>query len=411
MDIKKKIKKIPHAPGVYFFYNKSGKILYIGKAVDLKRRISSYFQKKDINPKLRLLTSSIHCFDYLITSSEAEALIHEASLIKQHQPKYNIVHKDDKTYPYLKLTIKEKFPRLIITRKKDDKKALYYGPYTNSKLLRQAFVFIKRVFKLRTCNKMPKKSCLRYHLKHCLAPCVIPDTHNDYRETIKGLRLFLSGRKGKLVDRLTKRMNECTKNFRYEQAMATRDQIQALTVLIERNKPILYAPSDMQDLKSVLKMNRLPFKIEAFDISNIQGKYATGSMVSFVKGQPDKNEYRRFRIKAVKQADDFAMIKEVVRRRYARLKKENRKMPDLVIIDGGKGQLSSAYKALKELNLDLKVISIAKNPDRIFTLKKQMPLVLSRRQKAFKLIQRIRDEAHRFAIRYHHLLRGKAYRK
>jgi len=167
----------------------------------------------------------------------------------------------------------------------------------------------------------------------------------------------------------------------------------------------------MQDLKSVLKMNRLPFKIEAFDISNIQGKYATGSMVSFVKGQPDKNEYRRFRIKAVKQADDFAMIKEVVRRRYARLKKENRKMPDLVIIDGGKGQLSSAYKALKELNLDLKVISIAKNPDRIFTLKKQMPLVLSRRQKAFKLIQRIRDEAHRFAIRYHHLLRGKAYRK
>lgn len=408
MDIKKSLKNIPHSPGVYLFRNGKRRVIYIGKASNLSKRVLSYFQKKYPDPRIQLMISSVKGIDYIPTASSAEALIYEASLIKERKPKYNIALKDDKSYPHLKLTVKEVYPRFLITRRLKRDGSLYYGPYTNVKLLRKAVSMMKRIFPLRVCNKIPKKACLSYHLGQCLGPCINKNIDSSYRDVVEDIKLFLKGRKKKLIKRLSERMEKFSKELQYEKALKIRNQIEALSVVVDQGRPLPPLVSDLKELKNILNLRHIPARIEAFDISNIHGYGAVGSMVTFFNGEPLKSQYRRFRIKTVAEIDDYAMIKEVVKRRYLRLIKEEKNLPDLILIDGGKGHLRCALDELKSLGLKIPVISIAKKPERIFVKERKTPIQLSARSKAFKLVQRIRDEAHRFAISYHRIVRKKA---
>ena len=409
MDIKKKLENIPNTPGVYFFIDEKGKALYIGKAGNLRKRVSSYFQKKYIDPRIERMISSIRDIDYMATSSSAEALIYESFLIKKEKPKYNIALKDDKSYPYLKLTVKEKYPRLFITREIKKDGSSYYGPYTNVKLLRQALSMMKRVFPLRVCNTLPKKPCLNYHIGQCPGPCVNKDIEMSYRVAVNDAKLFLSGKKKTLIKRLSERMDRFSKDQEYETALKIRDQLEALSVVVGESRLSLPMDKDLKELKDVLHLKSIPARIEAFDISNISGQDSVGSMITFFNAKPYKDGYRKYKIRTVGSIDDYAMIREVVRRRYRRLLEEKKNMPDLILIDGGRGHLNVALGELKSLGLKIPVISIAKKKEEIFTKDSESPLDISHRSKAFKLIQRIRDDAHRFAISYHKLLRRKTF--
>lgn len=406
IKIKKILAKIPSSPGVYIFKNGKGQIIYIGKAINLKKRVSSYFYKKAHDAKTMFLVAEIRNVEYQPTSSGAEALIYEAYLVKEKKPKFNIDLKDDKSYPYLRLT-REKFPRLFITREKIKDNSLYYGPYTNVALLRQAIAFMQRVFPLRICNRIPKKACLNYHMGQCIGPCVEPERRDDYLEIVKDVKLFLTGKKKSLIKRISERMGHFSREMDYEKALKCRNQLEALSVVVGQAKHTLPLDSDLKELKDALGLSAIPARIEAFDISNIFGKYAVGSMVTFFNAKTFKDEYRRFRIKTVAEIDDYSMIREVVRRRYKRLLEEKKKMPDLVLVDGGLGHINAASGVLEKLGLRIPMISIAKRNEEIFILGKKEPIILSRRSKALKLIQRVRDEAHRFAISYHRLLRKK----
>jgi len=359
-------------------------------------------------PKTAALVSRIKDVDYITTSSSAEALLYECSLIKEKKPKYNVELKDDKSYPYLKLTVKEKYPRLFVTRGKKPDGAIYYGPYTNAGLLRKARAMINGIFLLRSCKTLPKKACLKAHIKQCLAPCDGSISKKEYKKLVDEVKLFLEGKKENLIKILSERMHETSKSLEYEKAVVLRDKIEALSLMWKGRKPPPPLNKDISELKEVLGLSLLPTRIEAFDISNIHGKEAVGSMVSFFSGKPQKDEYRRFRIRDIRKIDDYGMIREVVRRRYTRLLKEGGRLPDLIIIDGGKGHLLSARKELNIIApLKIPVISIAKENEDIYIEGRQKPLKLSRRNLALKLIMRVRDEAHRFAIGYHKLLRGK----
>ena len=410
MDIEKRLKKIPNTPGVYLFLGKNKEVLYIGKASNLRKRIASYFQKKYHPPRINALVSQVRDLDYIPTSSSAEALIYEANLIKQKKPKYNIELKDDKSYPFLKLTINEKFPQLIITRKKLKDGALYYGPYTNVGLLRKALSVIRRIFLLRYCKNLPKKPCLKAHIQTCLAPCNGRISKTEYRKIANEVRLFLEGRKRDLIKKLSDKMQKVSKNLEYEKALVLRNKIEALSAMWKGRVPPPPLNKEISELKSVLGLQTMPARIEAFDISNIHGKEAVGSMISFFSGKPQKDEYRRFRIKSVAGINDYSMIREIMRRRYTRLLREKNRLPDLILIDGGRAHLNVAKNELTKIEggaLKIPVISIAKGKEHIYAEGKARPLKLSRRHPALKLIMRMRDEAHRFAISYHKLLRSK----
>ena len=408
MDIKKRLKDVPTSPGVYFFLGEGKEVLYIGKASNLKKRVSSYFSDTYKHPKTRALVSKIIDLDYITTLSSEEALIYEANLIKEKKPKYNVELKDGKTYPFLKLTINEKFPRLIITRNKKDDSALYYGPYTNVKLLKKALHFIRSFFVLRTCVKLPKKACLKAHIKQCLAPCDGSISESDYKKIVEETKLFLEGKKGDLIKNFSSEMKNASKEKDYEKAIALRDKIEGLGDIWKGAKPPSPINREVDDLKKILDLNVLPLRIEAFDVSNISGKEAVGSMVSFFSGKPQKDEYRRFRIREISGIDDYTMIKEIIRRRYSRLLKEKENFPDLVVIDGGKGHLRVAGEVLNDIMPGINIISIAKKEEHIYKKGKSSPAILPRRSPALKLVMRIRDEAHRFAISYHKYLRGKS---
>ncbi|OIO33315.1 MAG: hypothetical protein AUJ70_03520 [Candidatus Omnitrophica bacterium CG1_02_40_15] len=408
MDVKEKIKDIPHLPGVYIMKDSLGETLYIGKAKDLSKRVSSYFQdKRPKTLKLMSLVEKIKELDYVITGSEEEALIYEASLIKEKKPKYNVELKDDKSFPFLKITLNEKFPRLIITRKKLDDGSRYFGPYTKVKLLRNAITILKNIFPLRICKKIPRESCLAYHIGQCLGPCVKRIDEKSYNEIVEQLILFLEGKKTRLVQGLTDKMKECADKKNFEQAAIIRNRLSALIEVSDRKTADYSSWGNIAlKLKKILRLPSLPLKIEAFDVSNISGKEATGSMVYFNNGLPDKSNYRKFRIKNVKGIDDYAMMKEIVTRRYKRLKEENKKFPDLIIIDGGKGHLRAAYEELLKLSLGyIPAIGIAKQEEKIYMLGSQEPLDINRDSEILHFIQSIRDEAHRFALKYHHKLR------
>lgn len=407
MDIKATIRNLPDSPGVYIMRDNKGKVIYIGKAGSLRKRVFSYFTKRCDSPRLRLLVSSVNSIDRIVTGSEAEALIYEASLIKQFKPKFNVELKDDKSYPYLKLTLNEKYSRLFITRRVDRDGARYYGPYTDVKLLRSALSFIKRVFPLRQCRTLGKRLCISYYVSECAGPCMGKIGAKSYKKIVNELVLFLEGKRQRLLNEFSRRMEKVSRSQKYEEAIRIRNRIRALsTLVVKRSVP---GPMDQIDeLKYLLGLMRRPKRIEAFDVSDIRGKMAVGSMVSFYDGEPDKNNYRKYKIRFSKGADDYKMMREIVRRRYARLLEEKKGLPDLIIIDGGKGHLSSAVKELKALKIArIPAIGIAKKFEHIYLPRRPLPIVLPKDSSVLQLIKRMRDEAHRFAKRYHVSLRSK----
>ncbi|MBI3252302.1 MAG: excinuclease ABC subunit UvrC [Candidatus Omnitrophica bacterium] len=404
--IKPNFDGLPNGPGVYFFKDRHKKTIYIGKALSIRKRVRGHYRffGEPFSKEGKLLreTSAI---DFIETPNEAEALLLEASLVKEFLPKYNQELKDDKSYPFLKITAEE-FPRLLITRARKPDGGKIFGPYTNVRLLRQAVRMLRREFPMRTCKQLPKKVCLMYHIGQCHAPCVGYIGKPAYDRIVKDLENFLLGRRDAVVKSLLRRMKQHAEKREYEKAKTLYEEIRALESV---PNPVLRDwPGVLRQLKEALGLSVIPERIECFDISNIFGEEAVGSMVVFVSGEPARSGYRRFRIRTVTGIDDYRMMREVVRRRYARLLNEKKTLPDLVVIDGGKGHLSAAKNVLDELGLkNLPVISIAKQHEHLFKPGREAPFIFPQSSPILQLVQRLRDEAHRFAIRYHRHLRKK----
>jgi len=509
---------LPQNPGCYLFRDAEKKIIYVGKAKNLRKRVKSYFQKKDIDPKTQHLLRHIDTVEFFITDTEVEALILENTLIKKHQPKYNINLKDAKTYAYIQLT-DEPFPRLLIARQKQEN-GTYFGPFVSAVERDHVLQVLSRTFALRTCRKLPKKACLRYHLQLCTAPCIGAISQMDYNRRIHNVRLILSGKSTELLHHLHQEMTRKSQAFDYEDALLLRNQIIAIQHLQEHQKMqqrssfdqdiinyhikegIVYLmlfniykgtlstkneyvfdcsfdffeeflvqyysenpiPSEIivpqhvseslslfliqkrkknvriiipkkgtkkqlldlvgknieitffgdlskvEALQQQLNLQEPPQVIECFDISHLSGTSMVGSMVQYRNGRPDKTNYRRFRIRTVEGIDDVAAIAEIVRRRYQRLHKEHAPLPQLIIIDGGAGQLHSAVHELKCIGLKIPILSIAKHYEELYLPGQPQPLRLGKKEKALLFIREMRDEAHRFAIAYNRLLRKKQVR-
>ena len=538
--VAEKLKLLPDSPGVYLMKDARGKIIYVGKAIVLKNRVRQYFQSsRNQSPKVRAMVSHVVDFETIMTANEVESLILEANLIKKHRPRYNIRLKDDKSYPYVKVTVQEEYPRVFITRRVLRDGARYFGPYTNVTALRDSLKLLKRLFPLRTCRTMPDRPCLEYHIKRCLAPCVGKVTEEDYRAMIRAVLLFLEGRTDDVERELEHRMALAAEAYHFETAARLRDQLAAVRKAAERQnivtgagdqdaigmarsaagvcvqiffirggkmigrehfllrgseeesdadilrafleqyynqatfvprevllphaidaagqeiierwlaerkgggKVALLTPqrgtkrdivlmatgnaekfladeetrrslADEQTLGAVeelgryLGLKKAPYRMECFDISHNQGQETVASMVVFEGGMPKKSDYRRFKIKSAEgKPDDFLSMREVTTRRYVGLPADE--LPDLIIIDGGKGQLSSALEIIRNEagHKDVPVVGLAKQFELVFTEGNPEPVELPRRSQSLYLIQRIRDEAHRFAITFHRKLRGK----
>ncbi len=574
-DTKTKLENLPTKPGVYLMKDKSSRIIYVGKAKSLRHRVRAYFQDTPpYHPKISALVSKISDFDVLATDSEMEALILESNLIKEYKPRYNVNLKDDKRYPYLKITF-EVFPRVLVVRRVKKDKAKYFGPYTNVKAMRQTLRVLRRIFPVRSCNvALPSqrrvKLCLDFYIKRCLGPCEGKINEKEYREIIDNVCLFLSGRNKALLSHLKERMEHYAKRENFEMAAQIRDQIKALDSVTEKQKvadvekvdkdiiafareksegslpdkewqacppifdrragafggkdilvvalqiregiligrqnfhltafketedkeilstflrqyymhsvvipPEIILPIKIDDqemiqdwlaskrarilclekgkvrflipqrgekvkllematynaqlsldelllqkseakrkipqviksLEKDLYLSLPPRKIAAFDISNLGSSDAVGSLVFFEDGRPRKSQYRRFKIKTVEGQDDFAMMGEVVKRYFTRLTEEKKEFPDLVLVDGGKGQLSTTLETLTTLGIkNQNVIALAKRLDEVFLPGKSDSLMIPKGSASLKLLQRIRNEAHRFAVEYHRKLRKK----
>ena len=515
---------LPKKPGVYIMKNADDEIIYIGKAKNLKNRVSSYFREKLDRPKTQILMSHFDNLEYIITNSEKEALILEANLIKKYHPRYNIQLKDDKRYPYVKIT-NEKFPRLVITRN-ISKNGVFYGPFTDVGSVRKTVKFLKSLFKIRTCRNM-NGPCLNSQIDLCYAPCDGKITEEEYREIINKIDLFFQGKYSVIVKNLKKEMADAASNEEYEKAAVLRDQIASIEEIMEKQfvdlvdddldqdviaiaagkqdivviimpirngkiigrddflmsgseydstseilfafiqqyygynrhvpKQILLAEeikekdlieewlSDLRgnkvhikvpqkgvklrlvkmaeknaeiikhqkktlensliELKKYLKLEKIPRVIEGYDISNISGKFAVGSKVSFKDAKPDKKRYKQFKIETP-GPNDFAMMKELLTRRLKLI--ESDPEPDLIVIDGGKGQLGMACDVLEELNLThIPIIGLAKEFEEIYLPNSKRPIIIPKNNRALHLLQQVRDESHRFAITYHRKLRSK----
>ena len=393
---------MPDSPGVYLMKDASGEIIYIGKAKSLRKRVNSYLVR-DLSAKNLRLMAVVKDIEYRPCPSESMALILEASLIKERKPKYNVSLRDDKSFPLVKIT-NEEFPAVYITRKRERDGAKYFGPYTNAALLRQALKIIRGYFPYRSCKTLPKKACIYYRIGLSPAPCIGKISREEYVKIIKRISLILEGKGLELIKDLTAQMRERAKERRFEEAGQLRDKIIALSAFKPSGDSF---QSALNELQEALRLPCLPQRIEAFDVSNISGRQATASMVSFYNGLADKDNYRRFRIKTVSQSDDYKMMAEAVRRRYSRLKRENRPLPDLILVDGGRGQLSAAKKELEALGLEIPIVSLAKREEEIYTISGPRLIRLKNNSPALRLLQSIRDESHRFALKYHRLLRKK----
>jgi excinuclease ABC subunit C len=403
-NLRGKISLAPDAPGVYLMKDKDGLIIYVGKANSLRKRLLSYLGR-DLATKTLALMSHVEDIEFKTTSNETLALLLEASLIHQHKPRYNVSLRDDKSFPYVKFS-DEDFPRVYVTRKKEADNARYFGPYTSANLLRDALKIIRRTFPFRSCKTLPKKPCIYYRLNLSPAPCVGKISQQGYAHTLNNIGLVLDGKTDELLGKLSREMDKCAKDLDFESAGKIRDQISALSALSGAKEGV-DSQIELQNLKDILGLNKLPERIEAFDISNISGQDACGSMVSFFQGRADKKNYRRFRIKRDFGINDYGMLAEVVARRYQRLTDEKSALPDLILIDGGKGHLLTAHKELARLNLNIPLISIAKEKENLYLFGRVNPIRFKSDVPALNLVRRIRDEAHRFAVSYHHILRRK----
>ncbi len=549
MEIKEQLRLIPESSGSYQFYDKEGTIIYVGKAKNLKRRVSGYFNKKHDSVKLQVMVPQIVKIEFIITNSEIEALILESHLIKKYKPKYNVLLKDDKKFPYFLIT-DEDYPRILVTRKynKNMEKGKYFGPYTNAKSMYTTLDLLKKLFPLKQCKtpKFKDRPCIYYQIGRCMAPCQKKISPDEYKKLIKNVELFLAGKQMQLVNELKQLMEKYSQSQEYEKAANYRDSYFDVLKTIEKQKVVYENTNINQDIISLsadeylcgisvlqirdgrltnkkdfdisksdydgedeiisyfikeyyqmaadedipseiissvnfnsedkkifedwlsarkgstvkintdktkrndeilelalknsnyhlqemkikslqdiqsnynetgsyiqekLGLKKFPHRVECFDISHIQGTNTVASMVSFFNGMPKKSEYKKFKIKTVENGkpDDFQSMREVVFRRYSRLKKEGAEFPDLIIIDGGKGQLSSAVEILRELgeqNQD--IISLAKRIEEVFVPDNPVSVIFPLNSQALYFFQRIRDEAHRFAITFHRRLREKS---
>jgi excinuclease ABC subunit C len=540
--IDEKLAALPAEPGVYILKNEKDKPIYVGKANSLRDRVRTYFRDDSSQYKSPEMYRRIADFETIVTGSPAEALILESNLIKEYSPRYNIKLRDDKTYPYIKVTVAEPFPRVFVTRRLIKDGSRYFGPYADVGHMRRALRAIKKLYTIRSCHydlprQAPERPCLDYYIGRCKAPCVDYQSQTDYREMIDEVLLVLQGHTGKLADRLAERMAEAARSLEFERAAEHRDVIIGLEELERRQLAIdprggeldavalavdaddacgvilkiregkllgreahflgnvqgedeavilsafiaryylpqqdvakeLLTPVEFPDqvtveshlrersghafkvrvpqrglkrslilraeenarhlleerrlmegqaekraphalyaLRGELNLERVPRSIVGFDISNIQGADPVGAAVWFENGEPLKSEYRKYRIQSVEGIDDYAAIQEIVERYFKRRLKEERDLPHLVLVDGGKGQLSAAAQALERAGVpDLPLASLAKREELIFTLDREDPIRLARREAGLQLLQQVRDEAHRFGLQYHRLRRGR----
>jgi len=558
-NIEEELKKLPAKPGVYIMHDEHDNIIYVGKAVSLKNRVRQYFQSsRNLTPKIQQMVSRIQYFEYIITDSEMEALVLESNLIKEHRPKYNNMLKDDKNYPYIKVTVQEPYPRVLFARQRGKDKAKYFGPYTSAKSVKDTIELIRKIYFARSCNRnLPRdigkeRPCLYYYIKQCKAPCQGYISQEDYRESINQVLEFLNGNYSAVIKQLETKMTEASMNMEYETAAEYRDLMNSVKMISEKQKAtsneledrdilasasagdeavvqvfyirggkligrehfyltgveqetrssvmtsfvkqfysgtpfiprelILSDPVEDQEiieewlsskrgqkvyikvpvkgekerlvelarknaslvlqqdaekikreeaktigaLKQLGEMLNIPglSRIEAYDISNINGFESVGSMVVYENGRPKRNDYRKFRIKGVKGPDDYASMEEVLTRRLTHGLKEQEELreknldeeygsfnryPDLILMDGGKGQVNVAEKVLARLNMAIPVCGMVKDDNHRTRglLYRNEEIPLDHNSEAFKLITRIQDETHRFAIEYHRQLRGK----
>ncbi|MDD5134676.1 MAG: excinuclease ABC subunit UvrC [Phycisphaerae bacterium] len=428
--IREGIKSFPTSPGLYFMKDSAGTVLYIGKAKNLRLRAASYFQPSaDIvssrGPKIVEMLTKVATVDYLETTDEVEAVLQEARLIKDIRPPYNSDLTDDKTFPYLEITMQEDFPGVYITRSPGEKSRLF-GPFANVGDLRGALVVLQKLFKFRTCrldiqesdeNRRFFRPCILHSIKQCTAPCADKTNKADYRKTIRDLVSFLQSKRSVVLRQWKKQMDDSAGRLDYEKASVYRDRIRLIENLDKRGsvdkdvQPEVFAVEPKDALEKLQKILDSPTPIrviEGFDIAHIAGAETVGSLVRFIDGRPFKAGYRRYKIKTVEGVDDYACLKEVLLRRYRYAAKGEELWPDLVLVDGGIGQLHAAEDAFKELKVSPpKLASIAKKEEIIYIAGCDKPLILPATSPVKKLFQYVRDEAHRFAQHYHHILRRK----
>jgi excinuclease ABC subunit C len=429
--IREMIRTFPAAPGLYFMKDADEKVLYIGKAKNLRSRVSSYFQPganlaESRGPRIVEMINKVATVEYLQTQSEVDAILQEARLIKDIHPPYNSDLKDAKTFPYLEITTRQEFPGVYITRNPQDSKNRMFGPFTNVKDLRAVMGVLQKIYRFRTCKldistKEDKRRffrpCILYNIKQCTAPCGDRISKDDYKAQIKDLVKFLQSKRSTVLRSLKKKMEAASEATDFEAAAMYRDRVRLIENLDKRGtiegnvQPEVFAadPAEaLTKLQSILKSPQPIRIIEGFDIAHLSGADTVGAMVQFIDGRPFKNGYRRFKIKTVDGVDDYACLKEVVARRYKRAIAGQELWPDLVLIDGGIGQLHAAEEAFAEMDAPIpRLASIAKKEEIIFIHGQDKPLKLPANSAVRKLFQYVRDESHRFAQHYHHILRSK----
>ena len=422
-----KVKGFPTTPGVYLMKDAAGRVIYVGKAKNLRSRAGSYFVKAAAEDRRTAdLVREIRDIDYLEAESEVDALLLESRLVKDVQPRFNSDLKDDKTFPYLQITTHEDYPRVEFTRTPRTKGVKLYGPFTSAGSLRGAIVVLQRIFKFRTCALDIDaddaqwrwfRPCLLASIDQCTAPCNLRISKDDYRRDITRLKTFLDGGKHRLLADMRQEMLDASQRLEFERAARLRDEIRLLETLDQRGdleehvQPEVFLVDPKKGLAGLQKVLGLPAPprvIEGVDIAHLAGNETVASLVQFIDGLPFKPGYKRYRIKTVEGIDDFRSIHEVVARRFSRLAREGTSLPDVFLVDGGKGQLSAALDALDGLGIEAPcVISLAKREEEIFLPGRSEPLRLSRDSYSLRLLEYVRDEAHRFAQHYHHLLRGR----
>jgi len=426
VNLKEKAANLPEAAGVYLMKDEAGTVIYVGKAKSLRDRVPSYFQDRPSeDPKMEVMKQRIADFDFVEADSEVDALLMEMRLIKDIRPRYNTQLKDDKSYPFLEITMKDDFPRVHVTRDPVRGSKLY-GPFLDATGLHRAMELLQKIFRFRTCNmdiraddksRRYTRPCILHSIRMCHAPCAGHIGKRDYADIIRGLRKFLEGKRKDLIAGLQKQMEEYSRDLQYEKAAGIRDRIRAIGALSKRGlagsyfglETIAVSPEEATlELQRSFSLGEVPRLVEGIDVATIQGSETTGSVVSFVDGRPFKSNYRRYRIKRVAGGDDCACIGEVTRRRYSRLKSEKALMPDVLLVDGGRGQLNAALEALRGIGVEIGlVVSLAKREEELYSSRLDRPLKLARNNPALRLLQYVRDEAHRFARHYHHILRRK----
>ncbi len=422
-EFTKQLRDLPHRPGVYLFRDRFHRVIYVGKAKDLHRRVSQYFhpsRKMGADLKTRALLQSIAELETHGVKSEPEAILLEGRLIKEYRPRYNVSFRDDKRFLMVRVDLDEPFPKFQTTRMKREDKARYFGPFAHSGALRQTLSLMRRKFGLRSCRpevpgERDYRHCLDHVIKNCSAPCVGRISREEYGERVKQACEFLEGKTQEMREDLKAAMKKAAERRDFEKAASLRNLVEDLKKTTRpakrffRDLPTTVVPErDLEILRDVLGLGAVPARIECFDISNISDTHSVASMVMFRDGRPSRPAYRRYRIQGVAGQDDVGCMAEVIRRRCARWKSEGGMPPDLIVVDGGKGQLGAAVRELREGGwADVPAIGLAKQNEEIFRPGRPDPIILPKESGAIRLLQRVRDEAHRVANGYHQLLMKK----